>query len=175
MTRREWLARALLGAQALLLASCGGDDEDEERSDLAPPSRTGTGSDAVKESQETKLAVLDNRDTIRDAENVLKEWEKGGIPGLPQEAILTHVTTPIPAGDNYADQATLGVPLVFPEPVKETALESMARAQASYVASGWAMSQWLHTNVTLPLAREAATVEQAIRQATHWLQSYVNQ
>ncbi len=109
MTRREWLARALLGAQVLLLASCGGDAEDEEPSDLAPPSRTGAGSDAVKESQQIKLAVLDNRDTIRDAENVIKEWEKGGIPGLPHETILTHVTMPIPAGDNYADRATLGV------------------------------------------------------------------
>ena len=61
------------------------------------------------------------------------------------------------------------------KPVKATALESMARAKASYVAGGWKMTRWLHENVTLPLAREEVTLEQAIQQATHWLRSYVNQ
>lgn len=65
--------------------------------------------------------------------------------------------------------------LVFPEPVKATALASMARAKASHAASGWKINQWLHHNVTYPLAREEVTIEQAIQKATNWLRSYVLQ
>ena len=65
--------------------------------------------------------------------------------------------------------------LVFPEPVKATALQSLTKAKASYLASGWKMPRWLQSNVTLPLAREEVTIEQAIQQATRWLQGYVNQ
>ncbi|MDE2929498.1 MAG: extracellular solute-binding protein [Chloroflexota bacterium] len=108
MTRREWLSLALLGAQVALMASCGGDDDDSPADD-APSRRVGTGSDAVKESQPITLAVLDNEQTIRDAEDVLQAWEKGSIPGLPEGAVLQHVAMPVPAGDNYADRATLGV------------------------------------------------------------------
>lgn len=108
MTRREWLSLALLGAQVLLLASCGGDDDDPP-SDEAPTQSVGAGSDAVKESQPITLAVPDNRETLRDAEDILKEWEKGTVPGLPEGTILEQVTMPIPSGDNYVDRATLGI------------------------------------------------------------------
>ena len=107
MTRREWLSLALLGAQVLLVASCGGDDDDPP-ADLAPSSRTGTGSDAVKETQPITLAVLDYEGTIRDAEEVLKEWERDNIPGVPEGLALEHVTIPLAEGDYYPDQATYG-------------------------------------------------------------------
>lgn len=107
MTRREWLALALLSTQALLSASCG--DDDDPPAEDAPAARTGTGSDAVVETQQIKMAVLDNQETVRDGEEVLKVWEKGGIPGLQEGATLELVTMPIPQGEGYANRATQGV------------------------------------------------------------------
>ncbi len=107
MTRREWLAFALLGTQALLIASCG--DDDDPPVEDAPVARKGTGSDAVVEAQQISMAVLDDPETIRDGEEVLKVWEKGGIPGLQEGSTLELVTMPIPQGDGYADRATQGV------------------------------------------------------------------
>lgn len=107
MTRREWLIRAFAGAQVALVASCGGDD-DESPADEAPRTRTGTGSVAVKETQSITLAVLDYEGTIRDAEEVIKEWERGSIPGLPEETDVVRVTIPLAEGDYFPDQATYG-------------------------------------------------------------------
>lgn len=108
MTRRDWLTLALVAAPAVFVASCGGDEDASDAAD-APQSPEGAGSDAVAEPQSITLAILDNRDTIRDVESVVQAWEKGSIPGLPEGAELQHVTMPVPAGEGYANRATLGV------------------------------------------------------------------
>ncbi len=107
MTRREWLALALLGTQALLIASCG--DDGDPPAEEAPVARTGTGGDAVVEARQVKMAVLDDQDTMRDGEKVVNAWEKGGIPGLQDGSTLELVSMPIPQGDGFADRATQGV------------------------------------------------------------------
>ena len=63
--------------------------------------------------------------------------------------------------------------LIFPESMRETALQSLPNAKASYAASSSAISYHLFHQVTLPLARGEVVVEQAIDQASNWLKSYL--
>jgi hypothetical protein len=63
--------------------------------------------------------------------------------------------------------------LIFPESMRETALQSLPNARASYAASSSAISYHLFHQVTLPLARGEVVVEQAIDQASNWLKSYL--
>lgn len=64
--------------------------------------------------------------------------------------------------------------LVFSESVQDTLVQALADAKASHVASSPGLSQALFNIVTFRLARDEVSVEQAIEQATNWLESYVN-
>ena len=65
--------------------------------------------------------------------------------------------------------------LVFPESTQDTVLQALANAKASHVASSPTMTNALFNIITYRLARGEVGIEQAIEQATNWLNNYINE
>ena len=81
MTRRELLGRTLLGAQVILLAACGGDDEDEaEQPRAAPTAPQASVPKLSRESVVLTLAASRGGGPMREA---VRQWNEGNIPGVP--------------------------------------------------------------------------------------------
>ena len=59
MTRRQWLNSALISGAGLLLASCGGDEEDEQSSRIEPSPRVGTSVEPAGDPEQITLALLE--------------------------------------------------------------------------------------------------------------------
>ena len=89
---------------------------------------------------------------------------------IGERRVLPAVTT----GWQYLEKPDPGhFDLILPESMRETALQSLPNAKASYAASSLSISYHLFHQVTLPLARGEVVVEQAINQATNWLRTYL--
>ncbi len=89
---------------------------------------------------------------------------------IGERRVLPAVT----AGWQYLEKPDTGhFDLIFPESMRETALQSLTNAIASYAASSSSISYHLFQQVTLPLARGEIVIEQAINQAVNWLRSYL--
>ncbi|MCY4437741.1 MAG: extracellular solute-binding protein [Chloroflexi bacterium] len=96
MTRRELLGSALLGAQVLLVAACGGDDEDDaEQPRAAPEAPQASVPQVAREPVTLKVAaVLDRHgNSVGDA---IERWNEGGVPGAPEDVRLQRVKIGIP-------------------------------------------------------------------------------
>ena len=86
LTRREWLGRGLLGVQLLLLAACGGDDEDEaEQPRAAPTAPQASVPKLSRESEILTLATSRGGGPLREA---VRQWNEGNIPGVPDNVEL---------------------------------------------------------------------------------------
>lgn len=89
---------------------------------------------------------------------------------IGERRVLPAVT----AGWQFLEKPDTGhFDLIFPEAMRDTALESLSHAKASHAASSTQISYHLFYQVTLPLARGEIVVEQAVDQAVVWLQSYL--
>lgn len=102
MTRRDWLSRALLGTQILILAACGGDDKSEAP---APPRE-------VKVPGEVKAGSVGAQRTVMLAElltqnqvtaQAIRLWNEGDFPLAPQGVRLERSRIPLP-GPSSLDQ-----------------------------------------------------------------------
>lgn len=115
MKRREWLVRALLGVEALLLASCGGDGDDERSStgDTAPGN--GTSGETAVEPGVIRLASMEHPNQFNPlkpsvlARDLVEGWSSGSIPGALENSELQTVDIPIPIDENGVWQTALGV------------------------------------------------------------------
>ena len=86
MTRRELLGRMLMGAQVILLAACGGDDEDEaEQPRAAPTAPQASAPKLSRESVVLTLAASRGGGPMREA---VRQWNEGNIPGVPDNVEL---------------------------------------------------------------------------------------
>ena len=89
---------------------------------------------------------------------------------IGERRILPAVT----AGWQFLESPDTGhFDLIFPESMRETALQSLPNAKASHAASSSTISHRLFYEVTLPLARGEIVVEQAIDQAVIVCQGYL--
>ena len=115
MTRREWLSLAVFSGAISLLASCGGDEEEEQSSLLAPSPRAATGFEAAKEPRQLKLAFLEHPIAVNPpkasilAREVIEGWNSGNIPGMPEGTTLERVVIPLETDKNQAINGTASV------------------------------------------------------------------
>ena len=107
MTRRKLLGRTLMGAQVILLAACGGDDEDDAEQPRAAP--TAPQASVPKLSRESVILTLAASRGGGPLWEAVRQWNEGNIPGVPenvelQDAELTFSTSanPIPTQDAVA-------------------------------------------------------------------------
>ena len=96
MTRREILGGALLGAQVVLLAACGGDDdEDADQPRAAPDAPQASAPEAsMPKVARTPVtlrlaATLDGYGTPFD--DAIERWNAGAVPGAPEDVQLERV------------------------------------------------------------------------------------
>ncbi len=94
VTRRELLGRTVLGVQILLLAACGGDDEDEVEQPRAAPTAPQASVPRVAREQVTvRLAsVMDQFD--RAVRSAIEQWNEGGVSGAPEGVVLERTGGP---------------------------------------------------------------------------------
>ena len=115
MTRRQWLSSALISGAGLLLASCGGDEEDEQSSRIEPSPRVGTSVEPAGDPEQITLALLEfpNQFNPRKpsilARDLIAEWANGGVPGTPDGTILQTTDIPVMTDENGVIQTTAGV------------------------------------------------------------------
>ena len=107
MTRRKLLGRTLMGAQVILLAACGGDDEDDAEQPRAAP--TAPQASVPKLSRESVILTLAASRGGGPLWEAVRQWNEGNIPGVPdnvelQDAELTFSTSanPKPTQDAVA-------------------------------------------------------------------------
>ena len=94
MTRRELLGSALLGAQVLLVAACGGDDEDDaEQPRAAPEAPQASVPQVAREPVTLRLASV--QDQFAGAvERTVEQWNEGAVPDVPEDILLEQVGGP---------------------------------------------------------------------------------
>ena len=107
MTRRDWLGIAVFSGAVALLASCGGDEDDEQSSRMEPSPRAADIEESAKEPRQYTLAYLEHqfiqnplKPSILGRE-VVTEWNNGEMPGTPEGATLEFVAMPRKTDDNY--------------------------------------------------------------------------
>ena len=91
MTRREMLGGVVLGAQVLLLAACGGDDENDAEEPRAAPEATQATVPKVARAPVTlRLAAMLDRyaNAVGDA---IERWNEGAVPDAPADVQLQRV------------------------------------------------------------------------------------
>ena len=94
MTRRELLSRTLIGGQVLLLAACGGDDEDEaEQPRAAPEAPQAAVPRVAREATTLRLASVQDQ-FARAMERTVEQWNEGGISNAPADIQLEQVGGP---------------------------------------------------------------------------------
>ena len=96
LTRREWLGRGLLGVQLLLLAACGGDDEESVEQPRAAP--TAPPDSLPKPSREQEILTLAMFRRIGPMWEAIRQWNEGNVTGALdnvaiQDADLAFSTT----------------------------------------------------------------------------------
>ena len=96
MTRRELLGSVLLGAQVVLLAACGGDDDENEDQPRAAPQASAPEAPqaSVPKAAPTPVtlrlaAVLDQH--AMAVGNAIERWNEGGVPDAPEGVQLQRV------------------------------------------------------------------------------------
>ena len=97
VSRRELLGRTVLGVQILLLAACGGDDEDDaEQPRAAPTAPQASVPRVTKEQIKVRLAsVMDQFDRV--VRSAIEQWNEGGVPGAPEGTMLERMGGPSPS------------------------------------------------------------------------------
>ena len=98
VSRRELLGRTVLGVQILLLAACGGDDDNEEAEAprAAPTAPQASVPKLASEPVTLRLAsVQDQFAGVVDRSIV--QWNEGGVPGAPEDALLERMGGPSPS------------------------------------------------------------------------------
>ena len=94
VSRRELLGRTFLGVQILLLAACGGDDEDEaEQPRAAPEAPRASVPKLAREPVTLRLASVQDQ-FAGVVERSIKLWNEGGVPGVPEGTLLERVGGP---------------------------------------------------------------------------------
>ena len=101
MTRRKWLkiAAGAAGA-ALLVASCGDDEDDEQATRMEPSPRAADIVETTKEPRQFTLAFLEHpyfynppKPSILGRE-VVNGWNSGSILGAPEGSTLEFIEIP---------------------------------------------------------------------------------
>ena len=94
VSRRELLGRTVLGVQILLLAACGGDDEDEaEQPRAAPEAPQASVPKLASEPVTLRLASVQDQ-FAGVVERSIKQWNEGGVPGAPEDVLLERAAGP---------------------------------------------------------------------------------
>ena len=94
VSRRELLGRTVLGVQILLLAACGGDDEDDaEQPGAAPEAPQASVPKLASEPVTLRLASVQDQ-FAGVVERSIKLWNEGGVPGAPEGTLLERVGGP---------------------------------------------------------------------------------
>ena len=113
VSRRELLGRTVLGVQILLLAACGGDDDNEEAEAprAAPTAPQASVPKLAREPVTLRLAsVQDQFAGVVDRSIV--QWNEGGVPGAPEGTMLERVGGPrvAPSGNTlmFVERAQAG-------------------------------------------------------------------
>lgn len=115
MTRREWLRINVFSSVVLLQASCGGDDDDEQTSQLEPTPRAGNIVGTTKEARQITLAYVEHPQIQNPPKpstlgrEVVKGWNSGNMPGTPEGATLDFVAIPNSIDENNRFQGALSV------------------------------------------------------------------
>ena len=94
MTRREVCSRALVGAQVLLLAACGGDEEDDaEQPRAAPTAPQAAAPQVAREATTLRLASVQDQ-FARAVETTVEQWNEGAVAGAPEDIVLEQAGGP---------------------------------------------------------------------------------
>ena len=95
VTRRELLGRTVVGVQILLLAACGGDDDNEEveAPRAAPTAPQASVPKLAREPVTLRLASVQDQ-FAGVVERSIKLWNEGGVPGAPEGTLLERVGGP---------------------------------------------------------------------------------
>ncbi len=96
VTRRTWLGYALLGAQAVALAACGGDDDEDDAQQprTAPEAPQASVPKPARETTTLTLAsmLVEFGSVVGKA---VDEWNRGEFPGASEEILLERLTIQI--------------------------------------------------------------------------------
>lgn len=94
LTRRVLLSRALLGAQVLLVAACGGDDEEDAEQPRAAPTAPQAVVPPAREPTTLSVAsMLVEFSAVVD--RAVDEWNRGEFPGASEDIRLERLTIQI--------------------------------------------------------------------------------
>ena len=90
VTRRELLGRTVLGLQILLLAACGGDDDENDEAEAPRAAPTAPQASVPKLAREpVTLRLASVQDQFAGVvERSIKLWNEGGVPGAPEDVLL---------------------------------------------------------------------------------------
>lgn len=98
MTRRELLGGVLLGAQVVLLAACGGDDDEDADQPRAPDAPQASAPEAPQASvprvsrEPVTLRLAATLDGYaRAVDDAIERWNAGAVPGAPEDVQLERV------------------------------------------------------------------------------------
>ena len=98
VSRRELLGRTVLGVQILLLAACGGDDDNEEAEAprAAPTAPQASVPKLASEPVTLRLASVQDQ-FAGVVDRSIEQWNEGGVPGAPEDALLERMGGPSPS------------------------------------------------------------------------------
>ena len=121
LTRRAVLGRALMGAQVLLLAACGGDDEEDAEQPRAAPTAPQSGAPPAREPTTLTVAsmLVEFGAVIGKA---VDEWNRGELPGASADIRLEHLRIQI---------SSRGGPLETTEHVQERVQAFLAERESA--------------------------------------------
>ncbi len=155
MTRRKWLTIAASAGVALLVASCGGDDDGEQTSRPEPSPRAADTIETAKEPREYTLAYLEHpfirnppKPSILGRE-VVSGWNSGGLPGAPENSTLEFVAIP---GKTDENNSYLGATSVI-EYLNTAAAGGVSAADVVWLPSYAQIMEMLRSRFFLPLDR----------------------
>lgn len=107
VTRRAWLGQAFIASQILILAACGGDDEDEGEEPRAAPTAPRASQPQPKRERVilTVAAMYGARAQIREA---IRRWNQGELNGAADDLELLDAEVSVSISGNLeSDQTAL--------------------------------------------------------------------
>lgn len=155
MTRREWLGLAVFSSAALLVASCGGDEDEETSPPQEPSMGKGKDLEADKEPRQFTLAYLEHPYAVNPPKpsilgrDVKSGWNSGSIPGAREGTTLELVPIPHKTDERHN---LLGLATAV-EYLRATAAADSSVADVVWLPSLAQIMELMRTDLLAPLER----------------------